>query len=859
MKLTPITILLLAPMVGLHAADVKAFLETHCYDCHDADAQKGKFQVDVLPTEKVTPDSAKAWSRILARLESGDMPPPKKQRPPQAEVDSVLAWSKSQLAAEAKVRRGEGGALTRRLNRLEYENTVRDLLGVEVDLQAMLPEDARAEGFDTSAHALSISPVHIQRYMDAAEVALQAAMMRGPKPQVVTHRFSYDHQKEDNFFTQDQYRRQLVRSDGELQFFAEPGVEDPAFLKQFSELTRQRPGRYRVRVAARTLDAQGQSVVLGVRTASTKQRLGIKSLAWFDAPADTAEVFEVESWFAPGETIIVEPYRLNDMRRQRGYSQYAPGDGPYALRKAAKPDANATEGPSGLALGIKYVEVEGPLVEAWPPLGHQRLFGELEMVPFRKLPPNVITPAAMQRLRKTDQLTPVSSQPAADANRLLGAFLSRAYRRPVNDGDIAPYLGIVRQHLNRSECFESAMLSAYRAVLCSPDFLFLVGKPGPLDEHKMAERLSYFLWRSAPDETLRGVADRGELRKSDVLRRETERLLASPRAQAFVTDFLDQWLHLREFGSTQPEMRLFPEFYVEDGGKNFKEDPLLIHSMLDETRMFFTDLLKNDASLLQLIDSDFTFLNQRLAAFYKLPPVNGTAMQRVVLTPHSPRGGVLTQASVLKVTANGTRTSPVVRGVWVMENILGRKPLPPPPDAGSIDPDTRGTTTIREQLAKHQSSDTCASCHRQIDPPGFALESFDPAGQWRDFYRTQDGVEAVKTARPQPQAFEGQVLLGRDILGPVSWLPSNPVDASGQLLNAKRFNGTKQFKQLVLEEPRVVARCLAAKLITYATGHATDPGDILALDAVVLEAEKHGYGLRSLFHAVIQSELFRIK
>jgi hypothetical protein len=851
--------LLLAPVTALHAADVKAFLETHCYDCHDADVRKGKFQADGLSTERVTADSAKAWSRILARLESGDMPPPKKERPPQAEVESVMAWSKNQLAAEAKARRGEGGALTRRLNRLEYENTVRDLLGVEVQLQAMLPEDDRAEGFDTAAHALSISPVHIQRYMDAAEVALQAAMMRGPKPQVATHRFSYDHEKEREFFAQKSYGRQMVRRDGELQFFAEADIENPAFLKQFSELTRQQPGRYRVRVAARTLDAQGQNVVFGVRTASTKQRLGIKPLGWFDAPADMAKVFEMESWFAPGDTVIVEPYRLNDMRRQRGYSQYAPGDGPNALKKAAKLDAKAAQDPSGLALGIAYVEVEGPLVEAWPPVGHQRLFGEMEVVPFKKLPAAVVTPGAMQRLRKGDQFTPVSSQPEADANQLLHAFLPRAFRRPVNDDDVAPYLGLVRQHLERAECFESAMLSAYRAALCSPDFLFLVGEPGPLDDHALSARLSYFLWRTAPDDTLRAVADRGELRKPQVLKRETERLLASPRAQAFVTDFLDQWLHLREIRATQPDKMLFPEFYVEDGGKNFKEDPLLIHSMLDETRLFFADLLKHDASLLQLIDADFTYLNQRLASFYQLPPVNGTSMQRVALPTGSPRGGVLTQASVLKVTANGTRTSPVVRGVWVMENILGRKPLPPPPDAGSIDPDTRGSTTIREQLAKHQSSDTCASCHRQIDPPGFALESFDPAGQWRDVYRTHDGVNEVKTKRPQPKAVEGQVLIGRDILGPMTWLPSKPVDASGQLLNGRTFNGTEQFKQLMLEEPRVVARCLAAKLVTYATGHATEPGDILALDGIVAEAEKHRYGLRSLLHAVVQSELFRIK
>jgi hypothetical protein len=876
----------LVPLAGLRAADVKTFLETHCYDCHDAETRKGKFQMDELPTDQVTADQAKAWARILARLEAGDMPPPKKARPPAAETAAVLAWCKTTLAAEARARRGEGGALTRRLNRLEYENTVHDLLGIAVPLRALLPEDDRADGFDTAAHALRISPVQIQRYMEAADVALQAAMMRGPRPQAATHRFSYDHEKERAFFAQESFGRQLVRREGELQFFAEPSSEVPAILQQLSELTRRQPGRYRVRVAARTLDAQGQSVVFGVRTASPKQRLGIAPLGWFDAPPEVARVFEMEAHFTPGDTIIVEPYRLNDLRRQRGYSQYAPGDGPVIAQRTALKNPPPA---SGLALGIAYVEVEGPLVEAWPPVGHQRLFGEVPLVPFNKLPAAAITPGAMQRSRAGTQLTPLSRQPAEDAERLLRAFLPRAFRRPVSDEDVAPYLGIVQQHLERAECFESAMLAAYRAVLCSPDFIFLVGEPGPLDDHTLAARLSYFLWRTAPDDALRALADRGELRQPAVLRRETERLLASPRAQAFVTDFLDQWLHLREIAATQPDKKLFPEFYIQDGPTHFKEDGLLVHSMLEETRLFFADLLRENGSLLQLLDADFTYLNQRLAGFYGLSeaferemgrqsdkersgaaavslsphlPVSlsgSTALRRVTLPPGSPRGGVLTQASVLKVTANGTRTSPIVRGVWVMENILGRKPLPPPPDAGSIDPDTRGSTTIREQLAKHQRSETCASCHRQIDPPGFALESFDPAGQWREVYRTLDGVQRLKTNRPQPKAAPGQTLVGRDLLGPMTWLPGQPVDASGALLDGRTFTGPAQLKARLLEEPRTFARCLAAKLTTYATGHATEPGDLLALEAIVAEAEREGWGLRALLHGVIQSELFRIK
>jgi hypothetical protein len=841
-----ITLTFASPVVpAVSAADVDKFLEAHCYECHDEDSQKGKFRLDQLPTDQMTADNAGTWARILTRLEAGEMPPPKHERPPQTEVQKMLTWCKTALAAEARAQRGNERTRMRRLNRLEYENTVQDLLHVDVALQAMLPVDDRVEGFDTAAQALSISPVHIQRYMDAAETALQAAMMRGPKPAVVTKRFYYDHKKEEHFLNQARQGGMMVRHDGEVQWHSEGDNNDhPPILQQLASFTREHPGHYRVRVAARTLDAQGEPVTFVVRQSSKKQRAGFKALGWFDAPADTAQVFEMETTFLRDESITITPYRLNDMRRQRGLSQYPPDDGSK---------------PTGLALGIMWVEVEGPLVEMWPPAGHRLLFGDVPLVPFKSLPEGVVTPGHMQQLRNGNTLTPSSAQPEKDAKLLLQSFLSRLFRRPVNDDDVAPYLGIARGRLQHAECFEAAMLAAYRAALCSPEFLFLVEGPGLLDDHALASRLSYFLWRTAPDDTLRAVADRGELHKDEVLKRETERMLASSRSQAFINDFLDQWLHLRDINATQSDKLMFPEFYVQEGGRNFKEDGLIIQSMVDETRLFFADLLKNDTSLLQIIDSDWTYVNQRLASFYQLPPVAGSRMRRVSLPPGSQRGGLLTQGSVLKVTANGTRTSPVVRGVWVMENILGRKPLPPPADAGSIDPDTRGSTTVREQLAKHQSNESCASCHRQIDPPGFALESFDPAGQWREFYRTHDGVDEIKTKRPQPKASTSQALRGRDVLGPVTFLPGKPVDATGGLLTGGKFDGPQQFKKLLLQEPHVITRCLAGKLVTFATGKAVEAGDLLALDAIAANAAAHDHGLRSLIHAVIQNDLFRSK
>jgi hypothetical protein len=810
------------PPRGWSATPPREFLETHCYDCHDDATQKGKFRMDNLAA-LAPAEAAKKWGRILSRLEAGEMPPPKKPRPPQAQVAEVLSGIKVALAAEAKTRRGEGRTRIRRLNRLEYENTVRDLLGITAPLQDLLPEDDLADGFDTASAALSISPVHIQRYMEAAETALQAAIVRGARPEVLTRKLSFSDEKEQKggALSHPNNKPMIHVRDGSLHFFSEPHIEVPIQSYQFAEMTKAAPGRYRVRVSAFTHDAQGRSLAFAMKTTRSKKLLG-----YFDAPADQPGVVAAEHWFGPGDTVIIAPYLLNKARRERKLSQYPAKDGTP---------------PQGLALGIEWIEVEGPLHDVWPPVGHQRLFGDAELKPFKELPKGTIPPSAFQRFSYT--LTPAPTDAPAAAKTLLTAFLHRAFRRPVTAEEVAPYLAIAARHLEQKECFETAMLEAYQTALCSPDFLFLVEEPGPLSNHALASRLAYFLTRSAPDDALRAVADRGELRKPEVLRRETERLLNSPRSAAFVADFLDHWLHLRDLDATMPDKELFPEYYEIVYGS--KVDGLLRESIAAETRLLFSDLLGSDGSLLQLIDSDFTYLNSRLAEFYGLPAVDGVKLRRTALPADSVRGGVLTQASVLKVTANGSRTSPVLRGAWVLDNIIGRPPPPPPPNVGAIEPDTRGSTTIREQLAKHQNSETCASCHRQIDPPGFALEAFDPVGQWREAYRTTETGAEVKKLAPDGNRLKYRI--GAD------------VDASGKLPDGTAFAGPKEFKKLALRQSDAVARCLAAKLVTFSTGHHTEPGDILALDAIVATARKQNYGLRTLLHGVIQSDLFTRK
>jgi mono/diheme cytochrome c family protein len=805
-------------------AVTKAFLERHCAACHDEDNQKGKFRVDTLPDRANTPDAENRWGRVLSRLEAGEMPPPKRERPPADEVSAALSWMKAELASAAKAHRADGRVRIRRLNRTEYENTLQDLLGVRTSVRDMLPEDDTADGFDTGEKALSVSPVHVQRYMDAAEAALRAAVVHGPRPETKTYHFTFDDPSEKTYenLGHGHNKTQIPVRDGKVWFYQESHIEVPIHSMQFRQVTRKVPGRYKFRVSVRTDDNGGKPLAFSLYTTRSKKLLG-----YFDAQVDKPGVIEVEHDFLPDDKLVIAPYNLRETRRLRNLNVFPKPDG--------------TPWDNGPAIVVDWVEAEGPLFPAWPPASHERLFGGVPMKPAKDLPKGTLPPTGVSGA----QLTPQSDNPLEDARRLLTPFLGRAFRRPVTADDVEPYVGLVKDRLAQNVCFETAMLSAYQTAVCSPDFLFLVQNPGPLDDHALACRLSYFLTRTAPDETLRAAADRGELRKPDVLRREAERLLDSPRATAFVNDFLDHWLRLRDMDATMPDKELFPEYYLDLSAG--KIDGLLREAMAAETRLFFADLLKRDGSLMNLVDSDYTFANSRLAEFYGLPPVTGVDMRRVPLPADSVRGGVLTQASVLKVTANGSRSSPVVRGAWVLESIIGRPPPPPPPDAGSIEPDTRGATTIREQLAKHQASTTCASCHVRIDPPGFALEAFDPIGQYRTYYRA---TEVGQKLEKGTNNWRGHW---------VKYLKGPSVDPSGVMPGDHAFAGPREFKKLLLKDADPIARNVAAKLVTFATGHHAEPGDVLALDGVVERAKAKQYGLRTLLLEVVQSELFTNK
>ena len=842
----------------VRAADLPlAFVKQHCLACHSGDSAEGHFRADLLAQDLADPANRKSWSRVLARVQSGEMPPPDDSvRPPETDLAAALGMLKTAFHQHTKAHRGDAGRVrVRRLNRIEYENTVRDLLDIDTPLRDLLPDDDLIDGFSNQAAGLSVSPVHIQQYMTAADRALEAATVRQARPETTTHRFSYTHKTEEPFHGHAHNKLQCNLRGEDLHFFLDTHIEVPAYLRQFEAVTRDIPGRYRIRITTESRDtASGEDLIFSVWLAAGGKRREL--LGHFDAKLRQESVVELTRPFERGETIIIAPWRMAKVRIDAGYSVYLPDkqekipEGWHHINNPNPPIA--TVGP---AIVVKPVEFIGPLYENWPPPGHRLLYGDqAELVPAVELAKTVRVPDSIlrptrgyQQLRDT-----VTVQYSAEASDIairetLARFISRAFRRPAGSEEVDLYQGMVRDRLAMGECLETAMNAAHRAVLCSPDFLFLVEHGPELNSHELASRLSYFLWRTAPDARLRELAEKNELTQPDILRNEITRLINSPRFGSFVEDFLAQWLNLREIDATTPDRDLFPEYFegIHDG----RQDVLLHTSIVEETRTWFRDAIERDLGPAILVSAPYAFLNQRLAEHYDLPPVPGAALRRVDLPTDSIRGGLLTQASILKVTANGANTSPVLRGSWLLDRILGTPAPPPPPDAGGIEPDTRGATTIRQQLAKHQSVTACAGCHQKIDPPGFVLEAFDPIGRYREYYRTTETGENL----PEARVFYG------GHYGGVKYLKGAVVDTHCQLPGGIAIADVRAYRKALAEKPQTIARCLVHKLATFATGAAVEDGDERVVDAILEKSQPSGFGIRTLIHEVALSPLFTNK
>lgn len=846
-------------------AKVRAFLEDRCIDCHDAETKKGNLDLTALAADFGNADSFAKWVKIHDRVKSGEMPPKKKERPPAAELQPMLNWLHSALVKADQARdTNSPRRIARRLTRAEYENTMRDLFDLPgITLQSELPADGMAHGFDKTADALDISHVNVAKYIEAADKVLDAAIVTRPDaPPVEKQRIglakSYAIRdalsngdavllregKPDPILPIPSERgHRGMREHEQLDLF--PGEstvglfrhEDDAFNPRIDAFAAVYAGHYRVRASLWSFGWDKGKVVpaRGFETARLSvlqlQNRGIGgghpsfTIGYFDAPPDKPQVSEFTQWFNPNEAIGINAASLVPRRvgEERGRTMAYTGPG----------------------LAFDWVEVEGPFYEQWPPRGHRLLFGELPIVEWKpKEHPEIRLPkrqptrqeinGAMNRPPPVPGLwSPRSNQPLADADRLLAAFLPQAFRRPVSEAVRKEYAALVEQRLTSGDCFELAMRWAYRAALCSPDFLYHLEPPQKLDDYALASRLSYLLWNSAPDAELTCLASAGTLREPKVLRQQTERLLQDKKSQRFVEDFIGQWLKLRLIAANDPDKKLYPEF-----------QPYLQELMVAETQAYFRELLEKDLDASHVAKSDFAMLNQPLARLYGMDSVQGSKIRRVALPATSPRGGFLTQGAILKVTANGTTTSPVPRGAFVMDRILGQPPEPPPPNTPAVEPDVRGAATIREQLDQHRHDAVCAGCHAKIDPPGFAMECFDPIGGFRSRYRSIEIGD-----QPDRGMIDPFVRLGFK-LGPT-------VDPSGELPDGRHFRDIKEFQSLLASDSRRLLTNLAKQILTYGTGREIAFHERDDLAALVAKVEKQNGGIRSLVHEIVQSPLFQ--
>jgi hypothetical protein len=772
------------------------FLETHCYDCHDGSTKKGGLDLEGLvtkPDANLNPVALMAkWERIHDRVRDGEMPPKKKTPPPPAARNSFLQTLASSLTkSHATIK----GTVMRRLNRLEYERTLNQLLGTRVEVADMLPEDGKAHGFDNIGDALDLSPTQLQRYMEAAGLALDAAVALGPRPAVKTETFTFDTGRNEQYIG----KQWLKRPDGAVVFFSEGNF--PAIKPDNIRIARA--GRYRVRIhtAAHQSDkALTYRLFVGRDFFDSMPLYGE-----FQAAPGAIAVQELELLLRANETIRFRP----NLNRFLKY----------------KEDPATFDGPG---LAIQKVEIEGPFHDEWPPRGHKLRFGDLS---------SEDAGPANQRGKSwyRPQYKLTSTSPEADLARVLPPFIEAAFRRPVSGDVTAPFIALARAELATGATLEQALRTAQVAVLCAPDFLYLLEPAGRLDDYALAARLSYMLWGLPPDAELLALAARRQLSKPATLRSQTERLLADARSHQFTENFTGQWLNLRDIDFTVPDKQLYPEY-----------DESLKLAMVRETELFFAEVLKNNLRALNFVDSNWTFVNERLARHYRIDGVTGSQLRKIPLKPEHRRGGVLTHASVLKVSANGTTTSPVVRGAFVLERILGIQPPPPPPGVPGVEPDIRGATTLREQLEKHRTQESCNGCHRLIDPPGFALESYDVMGGWRENYRS------LGKDFPKPPAGQTD---GRN----VQWRIGPPVDATGQTKDGKPFKDLADYKAIVLAQPRQFTRALAGKLAIYATGRGMGFSDRAELDRITTAVAAKKNGFRDLIHEVVQSEIFRSK
>ena len=749
----------------------------------------------------------RAWVNVFDRVELREMPPASEPRPSEESRRSTLATLRTELTRVNRRHQQEIGRVpSRRLSRSEYEHTLHDLLGIGGNIAKHLPPESESEGFDVVATTQEMSSVHVRSLLKAADLALDEAIQLGKKP-TMSREIDYFHSPYIQMWVD-----RPVRRGGGTVFKTNQDVvtfrgENFVFRSDASGFRPPVAGRYRVRIKAAAHQPRS-SITLSLKRQNDQQGDSALIAAWDLVDETNYREVETTTYLRPDDIIYVSADELDPATDGRVIYNGQPA---------------STFGGEGVK--IRKLTVEGPLEDTWPPQRTRDLFPNVSWKSTGK--------GILRFFGAKNGYEPSFNATREESLRSLTAeFARKAFRRAPTKKELDELVSLAVSVLESENSLIDAARIPLRAILISPQLLYLSGEPGQLSDRDLASRMSYFLWRSIPDDELTRLAEEGVLSDPTTLRAQVDRMLDDPKFERFVQSFLNQWLDLDQIDATTPDVYLYPEY-----------DDVLRQSMLAETRQFFAHLIDANLGVANLIESDFAFLNRRLAEHYGIPGVEGEHIRKVELSPDSVRGGILAHASIAKVTANGTTTSPVRRGNFILTNLLGVPTSPPPPNVGSIEPDTRGATTIRETLQKHQEIETCAACHRRIDPPGFAMECFDPVGNFRERYRNSKGVQRELNA--------GLRFLHKDYDLGLS------VDASGVTEDGVRFEDFREFKQHLRASEEQLARNLVSKLVVFSTGGEIEFADREEIERILASTSEDGYPLRDLIHHVISSRMFR--
>lgn len=817
------------------AKTVQPFLQEHCVSCHGAKKQKGDLRLDTLKNDFLDPGTAKMWANVVNTVSGHEMPPEEEKQPSPDSAGRFVEWLTAELG-RAEIAKRSGRTVMRRLNRAQYNNTIRDLVGVDFQPAEKFPEDPPAGGFDNVGEALTVSPLHLELYYSAAQQILNRALYEGAQPPVLKWHFEpEDHNDKSDGARVKRDGQTIILSDGINE--TENGftvVHHSGWntVVGFKNFKLPYEGEYIIRfraagrVPTRAQVVESARVVLGMRRdqevakgSSRKYqdeqfkrdlehfethrmydygppRLKISTNLGgtpkvvtemdVDAPESTPKVYEVRTHFTKQVGAVALEYAYNV---------------PSVLQR----DWQVRKEFAVPLLLIDWLEIEGPIYPEWPPASHTQVLGA--------------APAPVAAAEE--------KQPARD---VLTKFMTRAFRRPVTAEEVDTRVAMFEKVRGLKPSFTEAIKVPLASVLTSPNFLYLIepqaedAKQRKLTPYEFASRLSYFLWSSMPDDELFRLAASGELTKPEVRAKQVNRMLADPKSAAFVTNFAGQWLGLRKVGANPPVKNRYPEY-----------DRHLELSIVRESEAFFAEILRHDLDVRNFIKSDFVTINERLARFYGIPGVKGDEFRRVTAPPESHRGGVLTQASIHSITSNGTRTLPVARGVWVLKTMLGTDPGLPVANAGEIASKVPGIdkATVRQRLQIHREDPSCARCHDKIDPLGFALENFNAAGEWRD---------------KEAQSWNGR----SEANDPV-------IDASARMPDGSEFKGVEGLQAQLLKQEDLFFNGLASKLFTYALGRELGFSDRPRVAAAVDEMKRKRYTLRSLVQAIVASEPFSTK